>query len=47
MAYPQQDFTNDAINPNISHETIEIKTIVIVEIFPFSFLTYTLKNLNI
>jgi hypothetical protein len=44
MACPQHAPTNGVVNPNTSHDTIEINIVVLVKILPFSSLTYAITR---
>jgi hypothetical protein len=46
MACPQQAPTNGVINPDTSHDTTKVNTMVMVEILPPSSLTYTITPSN-
>ncbi len=42
MVCPQHGPTNGVVNPNTSHDTIEVNTMVLVEILHASSLTYAI-----
>jgi hypothetical protein len=44
MACPQHAPTNGVVNPNTSHDTIEVNAVVMVEKLPFSSLTYAITQ---